>query len=175
MVRNSIWLQKPSKILDFGPKLTFIALAFIIMRNLATRITSSETITVLPPPYYKLGENKGGKTVMVCSKPQNLFGAFGAGFTQKSMVLYLLLRFYRRRRKFFELFASFYDDFAVKNVDFSMQKAESKYQIPKIFACGAYPLPFYPPPYSKWGKIRGKTVRGGNGWWWYRVFNWLQS
>ena len=83
------------------------------------------------------------------------FGAFGAGFNQKSMVLYLLLRFYRRRRKFFELFASFYDDFAVKNVDFSMQNAESKYQIPKIFACGALvliQLPFYPPLFQ----IRGK-------------------
>ena len=92
---------------------------------------------------------------MVCSKPQKNFGAFGAGFNQKSMVLYLLLRFYRRRRKFFELFASFYDDFAVKNVDFSMQNAESKYQIPKIFACGAYPLPFYPPLIPNEGKIRG--------------------
>ena len=69
-------------------------------------------------------------------------------FNQKSMVLYLLLGFYRRRRKIFELFASFYDDFALKNVDFPMQNAESKYQILKIFACGALvliQLPFYPP------------------------------
>ena len=66
--------------------------------------------------------------------------------------------------KFFELFASFCDDFALKNVDFSMQNAESKHQIPKIFACGALvliQLPFYP-PYYKTGKNKGgKTVRGG--------------
>ena len=77
------------------------------------------------------------------------------------MVLYLLLGFYRRRRKFFELFASFYDDFAVKNVDFSMQNAESKYQIPKMFACGALvlrELPFYP-PCSKIGKSKGGVKR----------------
>ena len=73
------------------------------------------------------------------------------------MVLYLLLGFYRRRRKFFELFALFCNDFALKNVDFSMQNAESKYQIPKIFACGALvliQLPFYPLIPNK-GKIRG--------------------
>ena len=36
-----------------------------------------------------------------------------------------------------EFFASFWDDFAVKSVDFSMQNAKSKYQIPKIFACSS--------------------------------------
>ena len=48
----------------------------------------------------------------------------------------------------FEFFASFCDDFAVKNVDFPMINAKFKYQIPKMFACGALvfdALPFYPP------------------------------
>ena len=95
---------------------------------------------------------------MVCSKPQKIFGAFGAGFYQKSMVLYLQLRFYRRRRKFFELFASFYDDFAVKNVDFSMQKAESSTKSPK-FSPAAHTHYRFTPLIPNKGKIRGgKTV-----------------
>ena len=70
------------------------------------------------------------------------FGRLRRRFNQKSMVLYLLLGFYRRRRKIFELFASFGNDFVpvLKNVGFSMQNAESKYQILKIFACGALVL-----------------------------------
>ena len=62
-----------------------------------------------------------------------------------------------------EFFASFWDDFAVKSVDFSMQNAKSKYQIPKIFACSTLVLiryRFNPPPYYKKGIL---TVRVGNG------------
>ena len=89
-----------------------------------------------------LGE--GGKTVTVCPKTQKI-SAPSRRFNQNQWFLYLLLGFYRRRRKIFELFASFCDDFTVKNVDFSMQNAESKYQIPKIFACGLDRITVLPP------------------------------
>ena len=64
------------------------------------------------------------------------------------------------------VFASFCDDFAGKNVDFSMQNAKSKYQTPNIFglrrAGFLIRLPLYPPLVPKIGKNKGgKTVRGG--------------
>ena len=127
-------------------------------------ITSLEIVTVLPPPpYYKKGNSKGGKTVTLCPKSQKI-SAPSAPISPKNN------RFYTScwtstagGEIFFELFAPFCDDFALKNVDFPMQNAESKYQIPKIFACGAMvliELPFYP-PCSKIGKNKGGVKRQG--------------
>ena len=58
----------------------------------------------------------------------------------------------------FEFFASFCDDFAVKNVDFSMQNAKCKYQIHKIFAwhTGFDMLLFYAPLFKKGNSKRGR-------------------
>ena len=89
--------------------------------------------------------------------PKN-FGAFGADFTKKTIGFIPPAGLLPPEANFFKLFAPFCDDFALKNIVFPMQNAESKYQIPKIFACGAMVLPvlpFYPPPCSKTGNSKG--------------------
>ena len=79
---------------------------------------SLEIVTVLPPPCCKIRKNKGGKTVTLCPKPQKKFPAFGTDLTKINGFYTSCWASTAGGGKFLSFFASFWDDFTVKNEHF---------------------------------------------------------